>query len=284
MSTEYTKALEKSFSHAVHLVDSLRNIINRYYIDLDDLKTILMHFKDSMNADFIQLIKLLDIYTEQKDDKYLDKIENELTSIETKYYDNFDKIFIVDDELLYQFPSEVVLHILSITEFSKTKTDQELLFKSLEGKIVFNSRIFSTINNNKINLNFFDSEILNALPSTFKIEKLKPSTENENLEDIIKIFQFLLEIKKYKSGDQVFSMQSTNWISKNGKTRWRQADFSEIIQTKSYTKHYVDLVSDDEIIYRLAEGPSKLSTSVTKQFRKIDDQWGEIKTLQNLIG
>ena len=283
MSTEYTKALEKSFSHAVHLVDSLRNIINRYYIDLDDLKTILMHFKDSMNADFIQLIKLLDIYTEQKDDKYLDKIENELTSIETKYYDNFDKIFIVDDELLYQFPSEVVLHILSITEFSKTKTDQELLFKSLEGKIVFNSRIFSTINNNKINLNFFDSEILNVLPSTFKIEKLKPSTENENLEDIIKIFQFLLEIKMYKIGDQVFSMHS-NWISKNGKTRWRQAGYSEIIQTKSHTKHYVDLIGDEEIIYRLAEGPSKISISKTKQFRKSDDQWVETKTLQNLIG
>ncbi|MEK9614315.1 MAG: hypothetical protein VW080_10390, partial [Flavobacteriaceae bacterium] len=60
MSTEYTKALDKSFSHAVHLVDSLRNIINRYYIDFDDLKTILVHFKDTMNADFKKLIKLLD--------------------------------------------------------------------------------------------------------------------------------------------------------------------------------------------------------------------------------
>ena len=283
MTTKYSKSLKKSFSHAVHLLDSLRNLINKHHVDLDDFNTILVHFKDSMNADFIQLIKLLDIYTEQKDDKYHDKIENELTSIETKYYDNFDKIFIVDDVFLYQFPSEVVLHILSIIEFSKIKTDQVPLFKSLEEKIVFNSRISSTINKNKINLNFFDSEILNLLPSTFKIEELKPSTENENLEDIIKIFQFLLEIKKYKSGDQVFSMQS-NWISKNGKTRWRQADFSEIIQTKSNTKHYVDLVSDDEIIYRLNEGPSKLSTSETKQFRKIDDQWGEIKTLQKIIG
>lgn len=283
MATKYSKSLKKSFSNAVHLVDSLRNLINKHHVDLDDLNTILVHFKDSMNADFIQLIKLLDIYTEQKDYKYLDKIENELTSIETKYYDNFNKIFIVDDEFLYQFPSEVVLHILSIIEFSKTKTDQVSLFKSLEEKIEFNSRISSFINKNKINLNFFDSEILNTLPSTFKIEEIKPSTENENLKDIIKIFQFLLEIKKYKSGDQVFSMQS-NWISKNGKTRWRQADFSEIIKTKSNTKHYVDLVSDDEIIYRLAEGPSKLSTSETKQFRKIDNQWGETRTLQNLIG
>ncbi len=283
MATKYSKSLKKSFSNAVHLVDSLRNLINKHHVDLDDLNTILVHFKESMNADFIQLIKLLDIYTEQKDYKYLDKIENELTSIETKYYDNFNKIFIVDDEFLYQFPSEVVLHILSIIEFSKTKTDQVSLFKSLEEKIEFNSRISSFINKNKINLNFFDSEILNTLPSTFKIEEIKPSTENENLKDIIKIFQFLLEIKKYKSGDQVFSMQS-NWISKNGKTRWRQADFSEIIKTKSNTKHYVDLVSDDEIIYRLAEGPSKLSTSETKQFRKIDNQWGETRTLQNLIG
>ena len=283
MATKYSKSLKKSFSNAVHLVDSLRNLINKHHVDLDDLNTVLVHLKDTMNADFIQLIKLLDIYTEQKDDKYLDKIKNELTSIEIKYYDNFDKIFIVDDAFLYQFPSEVVLHILSIIEFSKTKTDQVSLFKSLEKKIKFNSRISSTINKNKINLNFFDSEILNTLPSTFKIEELKPSTENENLKDIIKIFQFLLEIKKYKSGDQVFSMQS-NWISKNGKTRWRQADFSEIIKTKSNTKHYVDLVSDDEIIYRLAEGPSKLSTSETKQFRKIDNQWGETRTLQNLIG
>lgn len=283
MATKYSKSLKKSFSHSVHLVDSLRNLINKHHVDLDDLNTIRVHFKDSMNADFIQLIKLLDIYTEQKDDKYFDKIENELNSIETKYYDNFDKIFIVDDVFLYQFPSEVVLHILSIIEFSKTKSDQAPLVKSLKEKIVFNSKISSTINKNKINLNFFDSEILNALPSTFKIEELKPSTENEKLEDIIKVFQFLLEIKKYKSGDQVFSMQS-KWISKNGKTQWRQADFNEIIQTKSNTKHYVDLVSDDEIIYRLAEGPSKLSTSETKQFRKIDNQWGEIRTLQNLIG
>ncbi|MGC6285088.1 MAG: hypothetical protein ACON4X_05480 [Polaribacter sp.] len=283
MATKYSKCLKKSFSNAVHLVDSLRNLINKHHVDLDDLNTILVYFKDSMNADFIQLIKLLDIYTEQKDHKYLDKIENELTSIETKYYDNFDKIFIVDDEFLYKFPSEVVLHILSIIEFSKTKTDQVSLFKSLERKIVFNSRISSTVNNNKVNLNFFDSEILNALPSTFKIEELKPSTENIKLEDIIKIFQFLLEIKKYKGGDQVFSMQS-NWISKNGKTRWRQADFSEIIKSKSTTKHYVDLVSDDDIIYRFAEGPSKLSISETKQFRKIDNQWVETKTLQNLIG
>ena len=76
----------------------------------------------------------------------------------------------------------------------------------------------------------------------------------------------------------------SNWIYENGKIRWRQADFSEIVQTKSNTKHYVDLISDEEIIYRLAEGPSKLSISETKQFRKIDDQWGEIKTLQSLIG
>ena len=72
MSTEYTKALEKSFFHAVHLVDSLRNIINRYYIEFDDLKTILVHFNDIMNADFKQLIELLDIYTEHKDDNCLD--------------------------------------------------------------------------------------------------------------------------------------------------------------------------------------------------------------------
>lgn len=76
----------------------------------------------------------------------------------------------------------------------------------------------------------------------------------------------------------------SNWVSKNGKTRWRQAGYSEIIQTKSDTKHYVDLIGDEEIIYRLAEGPSKISISKTKQFRKIDDQWVETKTLQNLIG
>ena len=81
MSTKYTKALKKSFSHAVHLVDSLRRLINRYHIDLDDLKTILVHLQDTMNADFIQLIKLLDIYTEQKDDKYLDRIENHLIPV-----------------------------------------------------------------------------------------------------------------------------------------------------------------------------------------------------------
>ena len=93
MSTNHTQTLEKSFSHAVHLVDSLRNIINRYYIDFDDIKTILVHFKDNMNADFKKLIKLLDKYTEQKDDKYLDRIEKELSSIEANYYDNFNKIF-----------------------------------------------------------------------------------------------------------------------------------------------------------------------------------------------
>jgi len=283
MSTEYTKALDKSFSHAVHLVDSLRNIINRYYIDFDDLKTILVHFKDTMNADFKKLIKLLDNYTEQKDDKYLDIIENELTAIETKYYENFKKIFIVDNEFLYQFPSEVVLHILAVIEFSKTKTDQESLYKSLKEKIVFKSRIYSTINKTKINLNFFDSEILNALPSTFKIEQLKPSTENKKLEDIIKIFQFLLDIRQYENGDQIFSMKSS-WISKNGKTRWKQGDFSEIIQTKSDRKHYVELINDDEIIYRIVVGPLKMYISVTKQFKKINDKWSEVKVLQTLRG
>ena len=283
MSTEYTKALDKSFSHAVHLVDSLRNIINRYYIDFDDLKTILVHLKDTMNADFKKLIKLLDNYTEQKDDKYLDKIENELTAIETKYYENFKKIFIVDNEFLYQFPSEVVLHILAVIEFSKTKTDQESLYKSLKEKIVFKSRIYSTINKTKINLNFFDSEILNALPSTFKIEQLKPSTENKKLEDIIKIFQFLLDIRQYENGDQIFSMKSS-WISKNGKTRWKQGDFSEIIQTKSDRKHYVELINDDEIIYRIVVGPLKMYISVTKQFKKINDKWSEVKVLQTLRG
>ena len=195
MSTNHTKTLEKSFSHALHLVDSLRNIINRYYIDFDDIKTILVHFKDTMNADFKKLIKLLDNYNEQKDDKYLDKIEKELTSVETKYYDNFNKIFIVDNEFLYQFPSEVVLHVLACVEFTKIKVNQESLHKSLNDKIRFNSRIYSKINKTKINLNFFDSEILNLLPSNFKIEQLKPATQNKKLKDIIKIFQFLLEIK-----------------------------------------------------------------------------------------
>ena len=63
-----------------------------------------------MNADFKKLIKLLDKYTEQKDHKYLNKIEKELSSIEKRYYENFNKIFI-DNEFLYQFPSEVVLHV-----------------------------------------------------------------------------------------------------------------------------------------------------------------------------
>ena len=278
MSTNHTKTLEKSFSHALHLVDSLRNIINRYYIDFDDIKTILVHFKDTMNADFKKLIKLLDNYNEQKDDKYLDKIEKELTSVETKYYDNFNKIFIVDNEFLYQFPSEVVLHVLACIEFTKIKINQESLYKSLNDKIRFNSRIYSKINKTKINLNFFDSEILNLLPSNFKIEQLKPATQNKKLKDIIKIFQFLLEIKQYKNGDQVFSMQS-EWIAKDGKNSWRQVDFSQTIDTKSETKHYVDQISEDEVIYKFVEGQSKMSSSFTKQFKKTENQWDEVKVL-----
>ena len=278
MSTNHTQTLEKSFSHAVHLVDSLRNIINRYYIDFDDIKTILVHFKDNMNADFKKLIKLLDEYTEQKDDKYLDRIEKELSSIEANYYDNFNKIFIVDNEFLYQFPSEVVLHVLACIEFTKIKINQESLYKSLNDKIKFKSRIFSTINKTKINLNFFDSEILNLLPQNFKIEQLKPATQNKKLKDIIKIFQFLLEIKQYKNGDQVFSMQS-EWIAKDGKNSWRLVDFSQIIDTKSETKHYVDQISEDEVIYKFVEGQSKMSSSFTKQFKKTENQWDEIKVL-----
>lgn len=278
MSTNHTQTLEKSFSHAVHLVDSLRNIINRYYIDFDDIKTILVHFKDNMNADFKKLIKLLDKYTEQKDDKYLDRIEKELSSIEANYYDNFNKIFIVDNEFLYQFPSEVVLHVLACIEFTKIKINQESLYKSLNDKIKFKSRIFSTINKTKINLNFFDSEILNLLPQNFKIEQLKPATQNKKLKDIIKIFQFLLEIKQYKNGDQVFSMQS-EWIAKDGKNSWRLVDFSQIIDTKSETKHYVDQISEDEVIYKFVEGQSKMSSSFTKQFKKTENQWDEIKVL-----
>ena len=278
MSTNHTQTLEKSFSHAVHLVDSLRNIINRYYIDFDDINTILVHFKDNMNADFKKLIKLLDKYTEQKDHKYLNKIEKELSSIEKRYYENFNKIFIVDNEFLYQFPSEVVLHVLACIEFTKIKINQESLYKSLNDKIKFKSRIFSTINKTKINLNFFDSEILNLLPQNFKIEQLKPATQNKKLKDIIKIFQFLLEIKQYKNGDQVFSMQS-EWIAKDGKNIWRQVDFSQIIDTKSETKHYVDLLSEDEVIYKLVEGQSKMSSSFTKQFKKTENQWDEVKVL-----
>jgi hypothetical protein len=231
-----------------------------------------------MNADFKKLIKLLDNYNEQKDDKYLDKIEKELTSVETKYYDNFNKIFIVDNEFLYQFPSEVVLHVLACIEFTKIKINQESLYKSLNDKIIFNSRIYSKINKTKINLNFFDSEILNLLPSNFKIEQLKPATQNKKLKDIIKIFQFLLEIKQYKNGDQVFSMQS-EWIAKDGKNSWRQVDFSQIIDTKSETKHYVDQISEDEVIYKFVEGQSKMSSSFTKQFKKTENQWDEVKVL-----
>lgn len=36
MSTKYTEALNKSFSHAVHLVESLRKLINKYHIDLEN--------------------------------------------------------------------------------------------------------------------------------------------------------------------------------------------------------------------------------------------------------
>ena len=45
MLNKYIKTLEKYFFHTVHLIDSLRKIINRYYIDFDDLKSILAHFK-----------------------------------------------------------------------------------------------------------------------------------------------------------------------------------------------------------------------------------------------
>lgn len=37
MLNKYIKAFEKYFFYAVHLVDSLRNIINRYYIDFDEI-------------------------------------------------------------------------------------------------------------------------------------------------------------------------------------------------------------------------------------------------------
>ena len=73
-------------------------------------------------------------------------------------------------------------------------------------------------------------------------------------------------------------MQS-EWIAKDGKNGWRQVDFSQIIDTKSETKHYVDQISEDEVIYKFVEGQSKMSSSFTKQFKKTENQWDEVKVL-----
>ena len=75
MSTNHSQTLEKSFPMLF-----IYRLIKKYYQSIlyyfDDINTILVHFKDNMNADFKKLIKLLDKYTEQKDHKYLDKMKN----------------------------------------------------------------------------------------------------------------------------------------------------------------------------------------------------------------
>ena len=64
------------------------------------------------------------------------------------------------------------------------------------------------------------------------------------------------------------------------KNSWRQVDFSQIIDTKSETKHYVDQISEErEVIYKFVEGQSKMSSSFTKQFKKTENQWEEVKVL-----
>lgn len=283
MATKHTAALENSFHHAIDLLESLRDTINRGDTDYSELKIIIERFKATMNIDFKPLIELLEIFSEQKDNKYCAEIERELDAIESSYHDTWTKIFVVDNEFIYRFPSEVVLHYLSVVEFGKSKVEHHAIKGALQEKTSFKSRVYATVNKTKINLNFFDSEILKALTSDITIEHLKPVTESEGFDGVIKILQFLLDTKQYKVGDQVYAMNS-GWISKNGRTRWRQEDFSEVIQTNSGTKHYVDVVSDHEVIHRLAFGPAKSSTSVTTQFRRTTGHWNATKTLQRLIG
>lgn len=283
MKTKFKEDLEHSFKQAINILESLRNTINRPLIDFDDLNLILFYFKDAENPDFIKLITFLKNYLDLREDKLLEKVESELAKIKSKYYKNFNKIYIVDNEFIYHFPSEVILHVLAAIKFGKNKNIHVSFLKSLKPKIEFKSKIYATINNFRLNLNFFDSDVLNTIPAEFNIEAIKISSDVINITDSVKIIQFLLDISNYKNGDQVFSMKS-DIISKNGKKRWKQNSFSEIIQTKSERKHYVELKSDDEIIYRSVEGPSKMSESVTKQFEKINNVWNEIKVLQSLIG
>lgn len=283
MSTIHTKFLDKSFIHSIQLIDSLRNIINRSYVDFDDLKYLLNQLKGLMNVDFERLIMLLTKFTDEKNDSFIKNIEDELSMIEKIYHGIFNTIYIVDDEFLYQYPSETVLHILSVSEFNNKQRDivsiNHFLSKVLDSK----SNIYATVNNRQVNLNFFNTEILNKLPLSFRIETVEVFTNQVELKNIFQILQFLLDIKKYRKGDQVYFMKST-WTSNGKKLKWRQDSFDKIIDNTSYTKHYVDLVSDDEIIYRLVEGPPKLSTSITKKFKKRDKEWKEVKILQRLIG
>ena len=74
------------------------------------------------------------------------------------------------------------------------------------------------------------------------------------------------------------------WKEKNGKKIWKQKESETFMISDSQNKHYIDLISEEKIIYRYVSGPIKKSLSITKEYNLINQIWNETRVLQRLIG
>ncbi len=279
-----TSEINANYTHYIKLIDSLRNIINRHYLDFNDLEIIFEYFVKSKNPDFKILNKLLQDFLETKDDKILNELEEVLTKLEESYYTVNRCIYIVNNQVVCQFPSQL-LPVLFSQEINTDNISIESLskYKGIAEKILCDSDCTVPISGKQFNLNYFILNIQDLVDLGFTIEKIELDDLSVGRDLIIQVYQFLLDSKQYKIGDSVATM-SSKWREKNQKKVWRQGDVNYLKKTKSMTTHYVDLCSDTLVIHRIVEGPVLCSSSITKKFELINEKWQPIKVLQKLLG
>ena len=274
-NTIYTKQIDSNLKYYMKLIDSICNIINRQHIDLDELEQVYVFTAASKNIDFKKINRLIKRTIETKSTDNISTIDSEISFLMHQYYSVNKQIYIVDDKFCYKYPSEIFLHLYSVLD---GKTDGVL-----SQKIIKKLNHDSNLKSKNINLDFFIVDENDFKIKGHCVEKVSIDSTDIFYDKAFRIFDFLTAINAYKSGDQVGWMTST-WKEKNGKKIWKQKESEIINDSDSQNKHYIDLISEEKIIYSYVSGPVKMSLSITKEYNLINQIWNETRVLQRLIG
>ena len=124
---------------------------------------------------------------------------------------------------------------------------------------------------------------LNSQPDYHYFHNIQcKTTLSEHQNTLETLLSFLNSIGVFKPGDQVCTMKGKWVVSKQNTKRWQRTDF-EVILDGSGTNHYVEYISETQLIYMRSFSVGLSGHSETSIYKSTEQGWVKEKSLQKLI-
>lgn len=229
------------------------------------------------NLDLRQCYLQLQSLPDEGNQEAITRAVNDCRVLIKKYREHKNSIFLVDEEFPYGHLSDAIRHCLAVSDFNESLLED---YPKLRQILVTEMTNQGIIHGMGYYPYFFVFDLSIFLKLGVKLNLL--STDNK--ERALPILQFLCDYKVFNSGDFVGEM-SSRWVTTRSNTqRWARADFDVLIEgEQGSVRHYVEFVSNDQLIYMTSSGVGLSGESRTYLMKRLNGQWEIDKTLQRLI-